>query len=184
MKLAILQKSDNTIYQTILQDKSLSFFQKIILVTDGTVTDLLGLYTGQSIYVKKLDQEISIGGQGEVYLCTPGTPLLKRSVLIRSKIENYVYAESTFIFENLSRSTQYKLLETDQPIGQIWKEEKLESYRKIIAYNKEFSERVATFFNLPRESKIVSRTYLIFHNKTVLGTITEKFPMNNFKKNV
>ncbi|BBB93442.1 MAG TPA: hypothetical protein PKA28_17855 [Methylomusa anaerophila] len=40
----------------IVQSRSLSLFQKILLTTDGTVTHLLRLYTGETIRVNKIEK--------------------------------------------------------------------------------------------------------------------------------
>lgn len=166
----------------IIQDKSLSLFQKILLITDGTVTDLLRLYRGETIKVKKIMQEITLSGDSEVSLCSNETPILKRKVLLHSETQNYVYAESIFIFENLPRTIQLKLLETNRPIGLMWKEEKLETYREIINYKTEPSDSLAVYFDIQPQTLMLSRTYLIYSNQSILGMITEKFPITFFKE--
>ncbi len=184
MQPSVLPIKEITINDAVENDASLSVFQKILLITDGTVTDLLSLYTQKTIQVKKLMQEIVYSGEQQLNFCSLNTPLLKRCVLICSNTENYIYAESTFVFEHLSRSAQYHLLETDQPIGLIWKAEKLESYRDVIGYSIEANEKVSKLFRLCPESKFVSRTYLIYHRQVILGEITEKFPLTYFRKHV
>jgi len=164
----------------IVQNKSLSLFQKILLTTDGTVTHLLRLYTGETIKVNKIRQEIVLSEAPEAFLCVPGTSVLKRSIVL-SGTQNYLYAESVFVFERLSRSIQHKLIETDQPIGLLWKEEKLEINREIIECRTESSETLAHSFNIEPQTLMLSRTYLIYHQQNVLGSITEKFPITFFK---
>ncbi|MCO1604458.1 chorismate--pyruvate lyase family protein [Desulfosporosinus nitroreducens] len=168
--------------KSILQDKSLSLFQKILLATDGTVTDLLSLYTGEKIKVRKIKHEVTLSDDSEVFLCPRETPILKRNILLCSETENYIYAESIFVFEQLSRSIQYKLLETNQPIGLIWKEEKVEMYRKIIDYKIEPCDSLSLYFNIQPQILMLSRTYLIYHKQNIVGLITEKFPINLFKR--
>jgi chorismate-pyruvate lyase len=164
----------------IVENQSLSLFQKILLTTDGTVTHLLRLYTGETIKVNKIEQEIVLSDAPEAFLCAPGTPVLKRNILLRGT-KNYLYAESVLVFERLSRSIQCKLLETDQPIGLLWKEEKLETNREIIECKTESGETLAHYFNIEPQTLMLSRTYLIYHQQNVLGSITEKFPVTFFK---
>jgi chorismate-pyruvate lyase len=164
----------------IIQNQSLSLFQKILLTTDGTVTHLLRIYTGETIKVNKIAQEIVMSDTPESFLCAPGTPVLKRIILL-SGTQNYLYAESVFVFERLSRSIQYKLLETDQPIGLLWKEEKLETNREIIECRTEPGETLAHYFNIEPQTLMLSRTYLVYHQQNVLGSITEKFPITFYK---
>ncbi len=166
----------------VLVDQSLSTFQKILLTTDGTVTDLIALYTGKSIKVKKVGQKMFHGDSRQAFFCPPGTPLLERNVLLCSDNKNYLYAESVFVFGLLSRSIQYKLLETDCPIGLMWKEEKLETYRDIIGYKTEVCDTISAYFDVLPETPIISRVYSIYHQGKVLGTITEKFPVTYFRE--
>lgn len=166
---------------TFLQDPSLSIFQKVLLTTDGTVTNLLSLYTDKKIKVKKIDQEMTFTGAPEALFTPPETPLLRRRILLGCEKENYMYADSFFVFENLPRSIQYQLLETDRPIGLLWREARLETYREILTYEREENEEVAGFFGMEPTTPLLSRTYLIHCNQTTLGILTEKFPANFFQ---
>ncbi len=168
----------------VVVDQPLSTFQQILLKTDGTVTDLIALYTGESIKVKKVGQKMFLSDVRQEFFCPPETPLLERNVLLCGDNKNYLYAESVFVFGLLSRSIQYKLLETDCPIGLMWKEEKLETYRHILGHKTEICETVSAYFDVPSHTPIVSRTYSIYHQSKILGTITEKFPVTYFRENM
>jgi len=178
------QKNNTVTSAANIHDKSLSLFQKILLTTDGTVTDLVSLYTGKMIRVNKIAQRMSLSEASEDFLCCRETPLLKRDVLLCNETKNYIYAESIFVFGLLSRSIQYKLLETDQPIGLMWKEEKLETYRDLLGHKVEICEKVATYFDVQPQTPIISRTYFIYHQQAILGVITEKFPITYFKESI
>ena len=169
-----------TSHKVTVQNRSLSIFQQILLTTNGTVTDLLALYTGEKIKVNKLAQQIFLSGSRQEFICPLETPLLERNVLLCGATKNYVYAESVLVFGSLSRSIQYKLLETDQPIGLMWKQEKLETYRDILAHETEINAKVASYFEIHSQTPIISRTYSIYHQHAILGTITEKFPITYF----
>ena len=97
-------------------------------------------------------------------------------------MKRYVYAESIFLFDNLSKFIQKNLLESDKPIGLLWKEEKLETYREIIGYNLSPCPSVSAYFNGTDKDLILSRYYFIHHNHKVMGIITEKFPLEYFKE--
>jgi len=166
----------------LLGDNGLSLFQKTLLVTDGTVTNLLKLYTQKKITIEKINQEIVLSGIKESKLCEHETPVLKREILLSHKKENYVYANSFFIFENMSRKSQYALLETDRPIGLLWKEERIHTFRDIIEIRVELCDNLTSFFDVPRGTKFLARTYLVYNNNNKLGMITEKFPITYFNK--
>jgi chorismate-pyruvate lyase len=161
-----------------LQD--LSLFQKILLATDGTVTDLVALYTGESIRVKKLDQAIRVETAPHELQCAEPTRLLSRKILLCGVEQNYLYADSIFVFERFSQSIQDQLLNTDRPIGLLWKEDRLETYREVINQKIEISPEIAKHFDLDPQAPLVSRTYLIYHNGKSVGAITEKWPRSFF----
>lgn len=186
MKLnQITKKSKNdkiiTIEDIFFKNNSLSLFQKTLLITDGTVTNLLKLYTQKDIFVKKLNQELILSGLEESKLCKNKTPILKREILLGHKDENYIYANSIFIFENISRITQHKLLESDCPIGLLWKNEKIDTFRDIIEIRIELCNHLTSYFGVEKETQFLARKYIIYNNLMTLGVITEKFPITYFR---
>ena len=162
-------------------EHSLSLFQKILLSTDGTVTDLIGLYTGEAIRVKKLGQSIETQTAPEALRCGGPAKILNRKILLSGATKNYLYADSVFVFERFSTSIQEQLLSTDRPIGLMWKEERLETYREIVAHDVAESADIADYFALSPTALFVSRTYLIHHKGLPLGAITEKWPLEFFR---
>jgi chorismate-pyruvate lyase len=164
-----------------IDNQPLSLFQKILLATDGTVTDLISLYTGEPIRVKKLEQTIREQVAPQSLQCDGLTRLLVRKILLSGASQNYLYADSIFVFERFSKSIQDQLLNTDRPIGLMWKEEKLETYREIVEQNVEPCADAAGHFGLPTFEPFVSRTYLIHHAGKPLGAITEKWPVSYFR---
>lgn len=162
-------------------DLSLSLFQKILLSTDGTVTDLIALYTGESIRVKKLEQAIVERPAPPSLRCEGQVKLLSRKILLSGASRNYLYADSLFVFERFSASIQNQLLTTDRPIGLMWKEERLETYREIVEQKIEPCVEAVSHFDLPPSALFVSRTYLIHQAGKPLGSITEKWPLSFFR---
>ena len=159
----------------------LSLFQKILLATDGTVTDLVALYTGEAIRVKKLEQNIRDGIAPAILQCDVTTRLLNRQILLSGVNRNYLYADSLFVFERFSKAIQEQLLTTDRSIGLIWKEQRLETHREIIEQKIEFCAEIAAHFSVPETAPFVSRTYLIHHAGNPLGAIMEKWPLSYFR---
>ena len=73
-----------------------------------------------------------------------------------------------------------QLLHTDLPIGLLWKQERLETYREIIEKAVIRCPHLAHHFELPEDAWFVSRTYLIYHGGRPLGAITEQWPTSWF----
>jgi chorismate-pyruvate lyase len=162
----------------------LSLFQRILLATDGTVTDLIALYAGEPIRVKKLVQTISEDSAPAELQCSGPTRMLSRRILLTGATKTYLYAESQFVLERLSKSIQDQMLNTDRPIGLLWKEERLETFREIVRQSVEPYAAIAQYFDLPTSAPFVSRTYLIHHGGRPLGMITEKWPLSYFREPV
>lgn len=159
----------------------LSLFQRVLLATDGTVTDLLALYTGEPIHVVKLEQSITEAQAPAALACAGPTRLLHRRILLSGAARNYLYADSTFVFERFSTAMQRQLLDTDRPIGLLWKEARLETFREIVAQGIETDAAIAQHFAVPATERFVARTYLVNHGGRPLGAITEKWPLSAFR---
>lgn len=161
---------------------NLSLLQRILLMTDGTVTDLLKLYAGEAISARRLEQTITRNNTQPLLSVPPETPLLKRRVVLCGDKTNYLYAESFLVFDMLTETMRYKLLETDCPMGRVWKEEKLEMYRDVIEHRIAPCPRVSIYFDVPFHIPILSRTYLVFVRNKPFGVVTESFPSTHFRE--
>lgn len=161
-------------------DIALTLFQKVLLTTDGSVTELLAMYAGEPIRAEKIEQSMKYGVSPKGLNCSEHTQLLHRKIMLKGSKKGYVFAESFFVFERFSTSIQNKLLQTEAPIGLLWRQEKVEMYREIIEAKVETCEKTAAYFDLPSDSRLLSRTYVIFQGGQPLGVITEKFPLAYF----
>lgn len=161
--------------------RTLSLFQKILLTTDGTVTDLVSLFTGEPIHITKLSQEVVDGREPAVLLLDEPTPLLRREVLLTGNEQHYLYAASHFAIPRMSRDMQHQLLETNTPIGMLWQQARLETYRELISQAEEPMGTLDRHFPGQSDDRLLVRTYLIYHGGLPLGVITEKFPRSGFR---
>lgn len=157
----------------------LTLFEKILLATDGTVTDLIALLADEPIRVRKLEQTT---GEEEVPAdldCPAPARVLTRKILLSGATRNFLYAESRFVLERLPASIREALLDTDRPIGLLWKEARLETFREIIRRSIEPRPELAHHFEVPTDRDFVSRTYLVHHAGRPLGMITEEWPLHS-----
>ena len=179
------------IVQQDLQDyyvapSSLSTFQRILLTTDGTVTDILESYLFEQIRVFKLSEKlISIDKELASMNVKVGTDVILRKVLLQGKIsrKNVIYAESIVIPENMEEKFRKALLETKIPIGKIWFEQRVETFKEILDTKKELAGDLAHYFGIEPSDKMLSRTYRVVTDGKPVMTITEKFPESYFKTN-
>lgn len=166
---------------SILRDPALTLFQKVLLTTDGTVTQLLELYTGKSVRVHKLGQAVATDTASPELQTTAQDQILNRRILLCTDQQHLLYAESRFVMKRLPVMVQQQLIETDRPIGLLWREHHMETYREIIRQERVPAGELAQHFALEASTLLLSRSYLIYHHEQPLGMITEKFPISYFR---
>lgn len=159
----------------------LSLFEKILLATDGTVTDLIALFAGERILVRKLEQTIDEGLAPLDLQCATPTRLLRRRILLSGKTRNFLYAESQFLLDRLPQEVRESMLHTDLPVGLLWKEARLETFRELLGQSLGPRAALAHHFDVSISADFVSRTYLVHHAGRPLGMICETWPMNSFR---
>jgi chorismate-pyruvate lyase len=189
-----LHKEQSQVMRTDLQQSltrshidpsTLSTFQRILLTMDGTVTDILAAYLLEEIQVVKLSEElVSITQDILPMQLNKGTEVIARSILLRGKIsrKNFIYAESIIVPERLNEKFQEELLKTKTPIGQIWLEQRTETFKEILDSGKEPANGLSNYFNVEPEENMLFRTYAVFSNRKSTMMITEKFPESYFLK--
>ena len=99
----------------------MSIFQRIILTTDGTLTEILEAYLFEKINLVKLSE-------GTVLLTNPvktldlevGQEVIERKVLLQGKIsrKNWIYAESLIVPDRLEEKYRERLLTAIQEL--LW----------------------------------------------------------------
>jgi chorismate-pyruvate lyase len=164
--------------QSTVDPHRLSSFQRILLATDGTVTDILEAYLWEAIQVVKLYQECIDTDASVPYLdIGPQAPVLIRKIILRGKPSdrNYIYAESIVALERLNERIRQGLIETQKPVGQLMLEARLETFREILSCCYEPAEEIGEYLGVAADANLISRTYRVFSNRQPFMLITEKF---------
>lgn len=164
---------------------TLSTFQRILLTTDGTVTDILEAYLFEQIRVVKLLEElVAIAQDIPALELKQGTDVILRKILLQGKISrrNFIYAESIIVPERLDENFRDELLKTRTPIGKIWLEHKVETFKEILDSGKEPANGLSSHFTIEPREEILFRTYRVISNRKSVMMITEKFPESYFLK--
>ena len=130
----------DSLKQTDLDPRELSSFQRILLTTDGTVTEILEAHLFESMRIVKLYEEQIATDKAIPYLEVPqGTEVMARKILLRGKYihKNYIYAESLLVPDRLSPQMRDDLLNTRKPIGLLILEARMETFREILSCQRE-----------------------------------------------
>jgi chorismate-pyruvate lyase len=119
----------------------------------------------------------------EILELQAGQEIIERKVLLQGKLseQNWLYADSVIVLNRLDKVFQEKLLDFHIPIGKLWTEYKIETYKEFITARREPAEKLGTYFQITPEEFLLSRTYRVFYRGTPTMMITEKFPERYFK---
>ena len=163
----------------------LSNVQKILLGTDGSVTQLLEAVTGKEVGITTRIQEIvpAEPGVAQTLDILPGSPVNHRVVDIKNNVtgEVLMHARSFTPVEHLPDAFREDLLKADIPIGKIIKKHTIEARREILSAGMVVaSEETAGIFRICRGEPILTREYRIIHGGKPLIVITEQFPYHSF----
>lgn len=179
----------DTLWSLDQGDAPLSVFQRVLLLTDGTVTDVLEAYLGEGIRIVKLAQSLSLNSSAEA-----GSPeglemnliendqVLHRTVLLQGSISgiNFIHGDSVIIPDRLPASVLEGLLTTTEPIGRLLVENRVETFREIVGFRFGAATDYAHYFDIETTSPVVSRTYQIYMTHRPVMRITESFPLTWF----
>ncbi len=157
-----------------------SMVQRFLLCTDGTVTRVLEDFAGEPVLVRKLCEELT-KGRSPAHLLDIHEPeqILVRDVLLQGSTtgRNFIYAESLLRTESLGSDLLEALLVTKTPLGLLFREHRLETFRELVTHGIEDAGDWAVHFGLDSAAQAFSRTYRIIHSQRPLALITEKFPI-------
>lgn len=164
-------------------DTPLNAFQRVLLMTDGTVTDVVEVYTGEAIRVVKLAQFFGGNDPENPQLSAEGgETLLHRTVLLQGAKSgtNYIHAHSVIAPDRLPPEVLEGLVETGRPIGKLLASSRIETFREIVGLGFEPAGDCADYFGVDPASNLVFRTYRIHVQQRPVMRITEKFPTSWF----
>ena len=158
--------------------------QRILLTTDGMVTEILEAYLLERIEVIKLFQGYSVLNYEIPSLkIEKECRVMQRKVLLCGRLsqKNHLYAESIIVPDRLDEKIRDSLLNTNKPIGLLILENRLETFREILEWGKEEAQDIAGYFNIKRNDFLIFRTYRVFSNRLPIMLITEKFAESGIK---
>jgi chorismate-pyruvate lyase len=165
---------------------SLGPVQRILLVTDGTLTEILEAAFLEPVQLVKLSQTLVTSAESDARLePVAAEKFLRRKILLRGNSgRNYVYAESLIAVERLTPSFRNELLNSDIPLGRLWLEHKLETFKKLQEIDCRADRNLAEFFPSAAQSLFLTRTYCVFSAGRPVMLVTESFPTVYDDKNL
>jgi len=164
----------------------LSPVQKMLLGTDGSVTNLLEVVTGSPVEIETVIQKVIPADQSIAsdLMVDVGDEVNHRVVKLKKSgtSEPLIYAISHTPLKRLEPGFKDDLTRADIPIGIIMKKHQIESRRDITgAEVRAADNEMSRIFNIFPREPLLSRNYRIVRHGQPLISITETFPYNQFQ---
>jgi chorismate-pyruvate lyase len=153
-----------------------ALLQEVLLRTDGTVTDLLELFTGEPIRIAKVSS-----GFHNAECDWPnkdGEPqLIVRDVILCGKTteSRYIFGHTHVYPEALAPAVHLQLQETNEPIGKVLRDQRVEDFRQIEGRGCRPMPLVAEILGVAATDQLQWRRYSVTSGASTIMEITEVF---------
>ena len=159
----------------------LSTLQRVLLLTDGSVTILLEAAAGERVDVRTNAQEVvpADAVQAERLACAVGDPVNRRAVhLVGARTGRVlVHAVSFTPLDRLAPGARDDLLAADIPIGRILMQHRMETRRELLEVGvAPAGAALGRTFGVPADAPVLCRHYVIVHDGEPQISIQERFP--------
>ena len=167
---------------------SLDMLQRVLLVSDGTLTDTLEAAFLEPISLRKIEIQTAPARRALPELdVVVGERLMERKILLCGETSGraYVYAESALVLDRLPPRFREELVETDLPIGRLWSEHKLETRKELLSMSRHPMCGLAAHFRAAPESDCLVRRYRVIsgrpapngNHRALSGHVSDRFVM-------
>jgi chorismate-pyruvate lyase len=158
---------------------SIALLQRVLLATDGTLTDVLEAAHLEPVGIRKLSSSIErVATPPAVLEVEPGDRLMHRRVLLVGEQSGrvYAYAESVLAIDRLPPTFRDALLTTDTPMGRLWLAHRMETLKEMLSATRMPIGPLAAHFPEIADGDLLSRAYRLICGGRPLMVITEYFP--------
>jgi chorismate-pyruvate lyase len=157
----------------------LELLQRMLVTTDGTVTDVLAVAFLEPIELVKIS--VTVGASPErvpsLDLAAGATTMQRRIVLRGAKTARpYAYAETVVAIDRLPPALRADLVAGVVPIGQLWQTHRLETWKERPTVRERPAGSTATHLNIAAADPVIERAYRTFTGGAPAFHVTEVFP--------
>jgi len=180
-------KSHREMVALHLDEATLSPLLRVLLTTDGTVTEVLSAYFGEPVGIRVLGQGYRAyeGHRHSELDAELGTRMLDRSIALYGQATGAVYtaAFSRIIPSALPVGLQEALLAGNAPLGKLMLDYRLETFKEMVDCGRckaseapELAAQCPVALEIPAAAPVVWRTYRVVSQRKPVMSITEIFP--------
>jgi len=178
---ASLTASDGQVFSI----ETLPAFLRTLLVADGTVTKALEAYFWEPVEVGKVSQRIAadLDSLNPLLVATPGEVLEREVSLVGShSMTCYARARSRLVLDLLPERLVQGLVGGELGIGELLREEDVETYREIIHLDYYRANFISADAPAGLSDDQVARSYRIRVGGKPAILVTEFFPLGPYLK--
>jgi len=157
----------------------LSFLERLLVVTNGSVTQILEVFYSKPVSLKTISQVVTKASPKEIsfFDLKSRFEINNRSVIISVAGHPLILAKSKIPLEKLEEGFRDELMLADVPIGKLLIKHKIEARRELVHVDfVSGSSELDSVFGSGNQGYIV-RTYNIIHKGSPWLNITESFPI-------
>jgi len=157
----------------------LDLLHRVLVTTDGTVTDMLAAAFLEPIDLVKLGVTVSPSTEPVPALELPaGAMLMRRSVNLRGSSSGtpYAHAEVLIAADRLAPDFRRDLVEGRFALGQLWLSHRLETWKERPRVRQRPAGPVAIHLGVTDDQPIIERVYRTFTGGQPVFLVTEYFP--------
>jgi chorismate-pyruvate lyase len=158
----------------------LELLQRILVVTDGTVTDVLAAAFRESIALVRIDIATTrLEAPVASLELDAGASMMRRRVVLRGATSGrrFACAETRIATDRLAPALQRDLLEGQIPLGQLWIAHRLETWKERPRVTFCPAGERAVHLDVDREAPLIRREYRSFTGGVPVFHVTEFFPL-------
>lgn len=152
--------------------------QRLLLTTDGNLTEMLEVATLEPTRLHILSQRIRPADETlDLLTLNPGELVMERQVLLRGERsgKTHMYAESFIAITRLHIEVQRDLLDSSRSFGCLLKRHSIEILRTVLHCSVEPAEELSEFFEGGPETPLVVRTCRVSSGGRPVMLTTEHF---------
>jgi chorismate-pyruvate lyase len=156
----------------------LSPLQRILLITDGTLTEILEAHFLERIELVKLAERLlTVSELGAALPADPDERVMERKINLRGAQSGrlFVYAESLIFVDRLEPTFQTELLETNIPLGRLWRSHRLETFKQLAGVTSGPAGELAAHLACAADAPVLGRSYDVFSTRRLVMRIAEHF---------
>jgi chorismate-pyruvate lyase len=159
----------------------LPLLQRILVTTDGTVTDMLAVAFLEPIELVKIAVTLAPAAAAVPPLDLPsGALVMWRRIVLRGRGSGrpYAYAETVIAADRLPTRVRDDLLAGLVPLGQLWQIHRLETWKERPIVSERPAGALGSHLQLAPEATLIERSYRTFMGGAPVFHVTEYFPVD------